>query len=160
MYNEKFDIVNGTCSAAFVDEEYCLSDVMPGCKVKLSKVKTDSKGGTLKHPELLDLSQVGNPYVNEEPEGTFQDLEKDTEYWVYVIEDPEQERADREKMAAVIAATVQSDPTAGPRSEYAEAGLPESCSCIEGNPCVDEYGCKDWYNRYAIASKNGWKGHS
>ena len=27
-----------------------------------------------------------------------------------------------------------------------------------GNPCVDEYGCKDWDNRYAIAKINGWKG--
>ncbi len=63
----------------------------------------------------------------------------------------------RAKMAAVVAAAIQADPTIA-RSEYAEAGLPESCSCIEGNPCVDEYGCKDWYNRYAIAKKNGWAG--
>ena len=21
----------------------------------------------------------------------------------------------------------------------------ESCSCVFGNPCVDPYGCKDWY---------------
>jgi hypothetical protein len=34
----------------------------------------------------------------------------------------------------------------------------ESCSCIYGNPCVDEYGCKDWYNRMDVAKKNGWKG--
>jgi hypothetical protein len=34
----------------------------------------------------------------------------------------------------------------------------ESCSCVYGNPCVDEYGCKDWDNRYAVATKNGWKG--
>lgn len=34
----------------------------------------------------------------------------------------------------------------------------ESCSCMYGNPCVDEYGCKDWDSRYAIARANGWKG--
>ena len=34
----------------------------------------------------------------------------------------------------------------------------ESCSCIEGNPCIDEYGCRDWHNRFATAQKNGWKG--
>lgn len=34
----------------------------------------------------------------------------------------------------------------------------ESCSCIYGNPCVDEYGCKDWHSRYAVAKANGWKG--
>lgn len=35
----------------------------------------------------------------------------------------------------------------------------ESCSCIEGNPCMDRYGCKNWENRYEIAKKNGWKGN-
>ena len=34
----------------------------------------------------------------------------------------------------------------------------ESCSCIYGNPCVDEYSCRDWDNRMAVAMKNGWKG--
>ena len=32
----------------------------------------------------------------------------------------------------------------------------ESCSCLEGNPCVDEYHCKDWNNRFDVARKNGW----
>jgi len=34
----------------------------------------------------------------------------------------------------------------------------ESCSCIEGNPCVDQYVCKNWPMRFAIAKQNGWKG--
>jgi hypothetical protein len=34
----------------------------------------------------------------------------------------------------------------------------ESCSCIEGNPCVDRYCCKNWEKRFEIAKKNGWKG--
>ena len=34
----------------------------------------------------------------------------------------------------------------------------ESCSCIEGNPCVDAYCCKDWNNRFDVAKKHGWKG--
>eukprot|EP00658_Telonema_sp_P-2_P002444 TRINITY_DN10922_c0_g1_i3.p1 TRINITY_DN10922_c0_g1~~TRINITY_DN10922_c0_g1_i3.p1 ORF type:complete len:517 (+),score=98.74 TRINITY_DN10922_c0_g1_i3:354-1904(+) len=33
---------------------------------------------------------------------------------------------------------------------------PESCSCLEGNPCVDAYGCKDWHNRFDVATKHGW----
>ena len=36
----------------------------------------------------------------------------------------------------------------------------ESCSCIEGNPCADAYCCKDWKNRFEVAKRNGWKGHS
>merc|ERR1712232_1308009 len=28
----------------------------------------------------------------------------------------------------------------------------ESCSCLEGNPCVDPACCKDWKNREAVAA--------
>jgi hypothetical protein len=40
----------------------------------------------------------------------------------------------------------------------ATGGKAESCSCIEGNPCLDKYNCKDWENRYVVAKNNGWKG--
>jgi hypothetical protein len=33
-----------------------------------------------------------------------------------------------------------------------------SCSCIEGNPCVVSYNCRNWARRYEIAKANGWKG--
>ena len=26
-----------------------------------------------------------------------------------------------------------------------------NCSCLEGNPCVEKYCCKDWKNRFKIA---------
>ena len=157
MYSEKFNISAGSLLASLIDEEYCLSDVMPGCLVRLSRVKTDTKGSTLQHPELLDLASINNesPYVSEAPAGTFLELEKDKEYWVFVVEDPIQEAKDRAAMDLVVAAAASG---AEPRSEYAEAGLPESCSCIEGNPCVDEYGCKNWHERYRVAKENGWKG--
>ena len=29
----------------------------------------------------------------------------------------------------------------------------ESCSCLEGNPCVDKYNCKDWENRRKLQKK-------
>jgi hypothetical protein len=156
MYDEKFGIKEGKIRDVDIDDIYGLTDVMPGCKIKISKVKTDWKGETLKHPEMLDLSMIGNPYVPEDPEGTFCEMEKDTSYWVYVIEDAVQEAKDRAAVAAMLA--VESAKAAAEKSEYAENGLPESCSCIEGNPCVDEYGCKDWTNRFAIAKRNGWKG--
>ena len=78
MYAESFTIADGRVAAAKIDEDYCLSDSMPGCAIHLSKVKTDFKGQTLKAPELLDLQEVGNPYV-EEADGVFLELEKGTE---------------------------------------------------------------------------------
>ena len=31
----------------------------------------------------------------------------------------------------------------------------ETCSYLY--PCVDEYICNDWKNRFEVATKNGWK---
>ena len=31
-----------------------------------------------------------------------------------------------------------------------------SCSCVEGNPCVDPALCHDWKNRFTIAMKARW----
>ena len=28
-----------------------------------------------------------------------------------------------------------------------------SCSCIEGNPCVEPLCCKDWANRFQVAAR-------
>ena len=36
----------------------------------------------------------------------------------------------------------------------------EGCSCLYGNPCQDQYVCKNWANRFEVAKKNGWKGFS
>jgi hypothetical protein len=33
----------------------------------------------------------------------------------------------------------------------------ETCSCLYGNPCVDQYECRDWNNRFEVAKKNGMK---
>ena len=33
-----------------------------------------------------------------------------------------------------------------------------SCSCLEGNPCAQAYGCKDWARRFEVARRNGWRG--
>merc|ERR1712150_304537 len=36
MYAERFSVVEGRLHAASIDEVYCLSDVMPGCRIHLS----------------------------------------------------------------------------------------------------------------------------
>jgi hypothetical protein len=33
-----------------------------------------------------------------------------------------------------------------------------SCSCVEGNPCMVAYNCKDWAHRFEVAKAHGWKG--
>ena len=34
----------------------------------------------------------------------------------------------------------------------------EGCSCLYGNPCMDQYACSNWAGRFEVAKKNGWKG--
>jgi hypothetical protein len=34
----------------------------------------------------------------------------------------------------------------------------EGCSCLFGNPCVDQYVCRDWVHRIEVSTKNGFKG--
>ena len=98
------------------------------------------------------------------------DLEKDKTYHVYVEENDAEFKAARDK-AAKVAAIMNKDAGTGlnfftPGETFAQnrivgdAGytVPESCSCLYGNPCVDEYGCRDWHNRMAVSKANGWKG--
>jgi len=167
MYDESFAMEKGVLSPAVIDEEYCLSDVMPGCKIKLSNFKTDTRGTTLKHPKLLfaDKSQFGNPYVMQDENENFIGLKEGREYWVYVIEDPVQEEKDRAEMAKVIK-KLKEEAGEGREDENnewgnmcREFGMSESCSCLEGAPCTTELVCKDWHRRFQIAKDNGWKGH-
>mmetsp|Transcript_37156 Transcript_37156/g.44909 ORF Transcript_37156/g.44909 Transcript_37156/m.44909 type:complete len:99 (+) Transcript_37156:2-298(+) len=55
------------------------------------------------------------------------------------------------------------DPMARMRKNMDNMGLGEdaaNCSCIEGNPCMSPYNCKNWANRFEVAKAHGWKGHS
>ena len=47
-----------------------------------------------------------------------------------------------------ISSALQSEDTVMDNNEFRE-----SCSCLEGNPCVDKYNCKDWANREKIAKE-------
>ena len=148
MYQEKFTIKDGSIDAAIIDEEYCLSDVMPGCKIHLSRV---DKKETYEEIEKDNLSV----FIKEEPVGIFQDLEVDNSYYVFVVQDDTQLKLDQEMQRRKTEGLVKENP--GLIKPDDGRGF-ESCSCIYGNPCLDEYACKDWGNRYAIATQNGWKG--
>ena len=143
MYNEKFPISKNMLTASRIDEDYGLTDVMPGCKIMLSTI--DSKARTLYQNNYPDREA---PYVREDPEGTFRDLLSDETYYCIVIENPDQYKKD---MAAI------KNRNAGLDIKQ-DGSRVEGCSCLFGNPCVDQYICKDWNNRMTVAKKNGWKG--
>ncbi|CBJ48674.1 conserved unknown protein [Ectocarpus siliculosus] len=153
MYDEKFPIKDGSISAAEIDETYCLSFVMPNCTLHLGPLGPADRYARENEGELV-------PYLEENPSGTFHGLEDGEVYWVYVSRDDEEEKQDRERMKQVVQGMKQDLPEDGEfvnRKDDGRNGL-ESCSCVYGNPCVDEYGCKDWHSRYAVAKANGWKG--
>lgn len=65
-----------------------------------------------------------------------------TFYWSVVLKDQEAENR-RSKYV----------PAAGFGSESSSKRA-EGCSCIYGNPCVDQYICLDWSNRFTVAKNN------
>jgi len=150
QYDEEFEIVDGCTTHDNIDEVYCLSFVMPGCVIHLSSLSPQE----MREKEAAGESQYDH-YLREEPRGTYREMVKDTSYYVYVIQDAEQLKKDQEEMARVASSMEKGQTTSGGDN----VGLKrESCSCVEGNPCLDQYICKDWDNRYAVAKKNGWKG--
>ena len=148
MYDEEFDIVDGSTTAAAIDDLYCLSDVMPKCKIFLSPCSPQEK------MEYLDKEIDAFFYVEENPKQTYQNLEKGTVYYAYIQENEDEFKRYQKRTKKIFKAEEKEEQQ---QSEYAKEGIPETCSCIYGNPCVDEYGCKNWAYRFAIAKKNGWK---
>ncbi|OQR89957.1 hypothetical protein ACHHYP_05906 [Achlya hypogyna] len=142
MYDEAFPIVDGSTTMAAIDDVYALTFVMPNCLVHLSRLDPPSK-------VAAEASGV-DVYIKELPEGTYQDLEAGETYYVYVEQEAEQLARDQAKMREV-AATMDGVAWQAPSTT-------ETCSCVNGNPCVDEYNCKDWHNRFAVATAHGWKG--
>lgn len=150
QYDDEFPIVDGSTTQENVDEVYCLSFVMPACLVHLSL-----------HPNAERFARendgVFDSLVAEEPRGVYQGLERDTTYFVVVEQEADQLRRDQEATRA------KWDPELKQLKQQHMQELDdgrgfETCSCVYGNPCVDEYGCKDWHARFAVATANGWKG--
>jgi hypothetical protein len=141
MYNEEFPISKNSITAARIDEDYGLSDVMPGCRIRLSAL--DPTKRTLYENEP---GRGEAPWVKEDPEGTFQELLAGGTYYCIAIENPEQYKKDMADLAKKMEG-VDKDTEAKPRQE--------GCSCLYGNPCQDKYVCLDWENRWAVAIANG-----
>ncbi|CAM9149010.1 unnamed protein product, partial [Hapterophycus canaliculatus] len=153
MYDEKFAIKGGCLSSVDIDETYCLSFVMPNCMLHLGPLSPSDR-----YAQENDGTPV--PYVKEEPPGTFHGLVDGGVYWVYVSRDDEEEKQDRERMKQARNGMKRDLPEGEAGVGIKDDGRNglESCSCVYGNPCVDEYGCKNWHSRYAVAKANGWKG--
>ena len=149
---EEFEIIDGSISASQIDDVYCLSFVMPNCLIHLSRLSPQEKRAQEEADSRVEI------FVAEEPRGTFLNLEKDTVYYVYVEQEADQLKRDQEKMRQ-IAAEMEGAKKSGLEPigmDILSAGHWESCSCIYGVPCLDEYGCKDWKNRNAVSAANGW----
>ena len=73
------------------------------------------------------------------------------------------EKSEDEKAAeaAALAAKVKSTVKVSDGNDGGDAGgadfrgaRKEGCSCIDGNPCVDQYVCLNWENRFEVAKAN------
>ena len=57
----------------------------------------------------------------------------------------------RHAAAVSMAAAGKADPTR--EGDVGGGEDAASCSCVEGNPCVSPYNCKNWEKRFEIAKK-------
>ena len=126
QYNEKFPIVDGCCTAAAIDDVYCLSFVMPNCKIHLSYLSPQEK-------RLKDEEDTNVTYMREEPSGTFHDLEHSKIYYVYVEQEAEQLSRDQEKMRRIAAQTNGNDTNRNSIGiDSLKEGHIDTCTCIYG----------------------------
>mmetsp|Transcript_11602 Transcript_11602/g.17432 ORF Transcript_11602/g.17432 Transcript_11602/m.17432 type:complete len:321 (-) Transcript_11602:209-1171(-) len=164
QYDEEFPIQAGSTTQENIDEVYCLSFVMPNCRIHLSnhppavkrQMESDWMDAIAKGDDTsnaIAMSLLNSMYLEEIPLGVYQGLEDNKTYYVYVEQEADQLARDQQATRLRL----QVEKTAPPLLKD-DGRVMESCSCVYGNPCVDEYGCKDWNNRFAIATKNGWKG--
>jgi hypothetical protein len=144
FHSEADDKFTGAVSCAEVDEKFSFSFVFKG-NYQVQLKGPGRKGPRLprKDGEVLGLEMGG------------------AEYWAEVDEDEAAEEAalaGKKKITYTASGggeggiSIQTEHG----TEYGEDKA--SCSCIEGNPCMSAYNCKNWANRYEVAKANGWKG--
>lgn len=134
LYNEEFPIADGVLTAAAIDGVYCLSDIMPHCRIRLSSW---SPSRIRQFPEM---STDDSLYIAEEPPGSFVGLQAGGEYYCYIQQDSSQVARERsvEKVRNQMAATQQSAHTHEVDVDVCRddgRGF-DTCSCIYGSPCV------------------------
>lgn len=141
-YKKPFPITDGVLRWVDVDEEYALSFVFKG---NFGKTLLDEAGAP--------LPQHGDTWSGLAPEAV---------YVLQITEDAQAEAASGPSKAYV---PPSSSGMAGRQLDASDSGDgffsdKSGCSCLYGNPCVSAYNCADWNNRFDVARRNGWKGHS
>lgn len=104
QYDEEFPIQAGSTTQENIDDVYCLSFVMPNCRIHLSTHAPAVKRTI--ESNAIDAAQKGDDkeayalyqslYLEEIPLGTYQGLEDDKTYYVYVEQEAEQLARDQE----------------------------------------------------------------
>ena len=171
MYEQQFEITGGGTTAAAIDAEYCLSFVMPKCRIHLSELDGTTLTSRMVAAEPgTEGAEKYAYYVREDPEPMpppdedgnvpafacnvrYNGLLDGNTYYVYITQDSEEEAKAMAKAKEIWARADKGVEMSGNAAERRQEG----CSCIEGNPCVNEYICLDWHNRFAVAAKHGWK---
>jgi hypothetical protein len=151
QYDDMFAISDGKLNVNALDEEYCLSDIMPGVTLELISCKPQEKINQ-------EIKGIPVPFVRKSDDGAdfielfaYNDGEIKS-YWVLAYQDVKQREEDLKKTRERLALENNHQNSNDTRKE--------GCSCIEGNPCTEanKYNCKNWNNRFEVAKKNGWKG--
>jgi hypothetical protein len=163
-YKPAFPISGGRLPASAVDEELSLSFAYPGCRLVLH-------AGSLDGAEVRVAAAAGSKGAAPPPppptaisDTLWEGLVPGETYWVRVVEDAAEAAASAARQAEWAAARASERAAAPAPSASAAAGggivkeKLEGCSCIEGNPCMDAYGCRNWKDRYEVAKAHGWKG--
>jgi hypothetical protein len=154
-YKKSFPVVHGSLTADVLDQEYAISFAYPNCRLHLTLYSPSDFSFEEK------LGTTVRPLVQEGPQGTFIGLTCNETYWIDIEEDHAERVAYEERQAELALKSAKKREAAEARENdplRIETTKLESCSCIEGNPCVDAYCCKDFSNRYEVAKKHGWKG--
>ncbi|KDO30644.1 hypothetical protein SPRG_04545 [Saprolegnia parasitica CBS 223.65] len=149
-YKKAFPIANGSTTTAEIDAQYFLLSVFPKAALRLSRYGPSDFG-------YEENGENERPMLREDPPGVYHDLLDGDVVWVHVEEDAAERAAYEERQDAYAKAAATKRAEAPPPNGLLKENT-ESCSCLEGNPCVDRYCCKDWDHRLEVAKRHGWKG--
>lgn len=130
----EFKIKDGKVEYAVVDDELALEYAYEkGYQFFLTAEKDKKPDETI---SFFSQGQGKNKY--------FENVQAGTTYWCVVLKNDAAENKRK-----VYKADVSS--FAGGKEEKKRG---EGCSCLYGNPCVDQYICLDWNNRFTVAKNN------